>query len=189
MSRNWLAAVCLAALWVGCGGTGARAGESQPPASDWFEALGGPAFAGAEFDGGPAAGAWTFRPVAGIHPVAGGAFDQDFGAGPASAASTAYLGFRGAAKVDSRVGTIYSRLTLSFEHEFHANPHRIVTGPSAARRTGFYGDRSEVDVMTADAVFAMRMSQWAFGFVEYGAEVEPGGAADHQVILRLRFDF
>ena len=43
--------------------------------------------------------------------------------------------------------------------------------------------------MTADAAFAMRMSGSTFAYVEYGAEMEPGGAADHQVILRLRFDF
>ena len=143
----------------------------------------------AEFDDALAIGPWTFQPVASLQTTGSGVFGQMPGAGPAPGSLTASLGFRGAAKVDSRVGTIYSRLSVSFEHEFRANPHRVVTGSYAARRTGFYGDRSEVDVMTADALFAMRMSESVFGYVEYGAEMEPGGAADHQVVLRLRFDF
>lgn len=183
MSRNSLAAACLAALLIGCAGMEARAGEYGASASEWLDPLDSRGVSDTVFDEAPAGGLWRFQPVAGIHATRDGAF------GRTPDALTASLGFQGAAKVDSRVGTIYSRLRLSFEHEFRANRHRVVTGPSAARRTGFYGDRSEVDVMTADALFAMRMSEWAFGLVEYGAEMEPGGAADHQVTLRLRFKF
>ncbi len=183
MSRNSLAAACFAAVLIGGAGMEARAGEYRAPAFEWLDPLDSRGIADTIFDEAPAGGLWRFQPVAGIHATREGAF------GRTSDALTASLGFRGAARVDSRVGTIYSRLSLSFEHEFRANPHRVVTGPSAARRTGFYGDRSEVDVMTADALFAMRMSEWAFGFVEYGAEMVPGGAADHQVTLRVRFNF
>lgn len=183
MSRELLAAACLAAAFIGCAGTGAYAGESETPVPDWFGPSDGNLLAGLGLDAALRAGPWTFRPVADLLPTTTGSFDR-----PVDTV-TARLGFHGAAKVDSRVGAIYSRLSLSFEHEYRANQHQVITGPSAARRTGFYGDRSEVDMMTADAVFAMRMSGSTFGYVEYGAEMEPGGAADHQVILRFRFDF
>ena len=99
------------------------------------------------------------------------------------------LGFHGAARIDSRIGTLYSRLSLSFEHEFQANGHRVVSGLSGAGRYGFYGDRSEVDVMAADAAFALRMSDAVFGLLEYGTEFERGAAAEHQITVRLRFAF
>ena len=189
MSRNSLVAACFAALLMACTGPGAWADENRPSASNWLDPFDSRGFSDAIFDGALVAGPWTLRPVAGIHTNPSGAFGQLPGLGRTSDTLTASLGFQGAAKVDSRVGTIYSRLSLSFEHEFRANPHRVITGSPAARRTGFYGDRSEVDVMTADAVFAMQMSEWTFGYVEYGTEMEPGGGADHQVALRFRFTF
>lgn len=189
MGRNSLAAGCLAAFVIAVSGTGAEAGESQPSARQFFDALDARVIADSLFDDAIVAGLWTFRPVAGFDISRDGAFGRPADVSGSQEALAARLGFRGAAKVDSRVGAIYSRLSLSFVHEFRANQHRVVSGVSAARRSGFYGDRSEVDVMTADAVFAMRLSQSVSGFVEYGAEMEPGGAADHQVGFRLRFAF
>ena len=189
MGRNSLAAGCLATLLIGSSGTGAWAGDSPPPAPQLLDALDRRAVSGPLFDGAIVAGPWTFRPVAGVHASRVGVIGQPVDAGRSQEALTASLGFRGSATVDSRVGAIYSRLSLSFEHEFRANQHSVVSGASAARRTGYYGDRYEVDVMTADAMFAMRVSQSVLGFVEYGAEMDPGGAADHQVTFRLRFAF
>lgn len=132
------------------------------------------------------AGPWTFEPV-----IAFRHSDDPYAeimAAP-TAPSMAGLGFRGAARVDSRIGTFYSRLSLTFEHEFQANGHRVVTGLSGAGRYGFYADRSEVDVVAADAALALRMSEAVFGYLEYESEVEPGASAKHQVTIRLRFAF
>lgn len=188
MNRELRAAACVAALLTGCIASTASAGDTGPADNRFGQFL-----AIAELDpaieAGFAAGPWTIGPIAEIRLPAGDAplSERLFERGREH--PVAQLGFRGAARIDSRVGAIFSRLSLSFEHEFRANDHRVVSGYPAARRTGFYGDRAEVDVMTADAVFAMPLSKASFGLLEYGAEMEPGGSADHQVTLRLRFAF
>ena len=188
MNRDLRTAGLATAVLMGCLATPALA-DDAPPAADWF----GQAFANAAadplFDTGLSVGPWTIGPVAEIQLSSGGPSGAGYAFGQRADSRAARLGFRGAAKVDSRVGAIYSRLSLSFKHEFRANDHQVVSGYPGARRTGFYGDRAEVDVMTADAMFAMPLSAATYGFLEYGAEMEPGNSADHQVTLRLRFDF
>ena len=184
MNREMRAAAYVAALVTGCIANAASAGDTEP-AHDRF----GQILAVAELDPTFAAGPWTVGPIAEFRlpPSDASATERLFGRGQGH--PEMHLGFSGAARIDSRVGAIFSRLSLSFKHEFRANDHRVVSGYPAARRTGFYGDRAEVDVMTADAVFALPLSAATFGFLEYGAEMEPGDSADHQVTLRLRFDF
>ena len=192
MNRKMLAAACLAAAVALGPAPGADAGEADPRFHDWIWRNGTDPGPEAILDDVVAvdAGAWTFAPVAGLRSSRG----DLHGHAPSSVEGTgetvtASLGFRGSARVDSRIGTIYSRLSLSFEHEFRANDHQVITGLSGAGPNGFYGDRSEIDVLAADAAFAMRMSETVFGYLEYGSAFEPGGPVDHQVILRLRFDF
>ncbi len=187
MCRKTPAAALVAAVLVvvTVQGTTARAGNcalgcQNPLRADADSAI--------PTDGTNPAGARTFGPILDFRAGRENLFRQLPGRGQ-SAEVTASLGFRGATTIDSRVGAIYSRLSLSFEHEFRANDPHVVSGWSGRRRTGFYGDRSEVDMMTADAVFAMRMSRSSFSFLEYRAEMVPGGSPDHQVTLRLRFDF
>lgn len=192
MNRKLRAAGYLAAMLAGCLGTPALAEKADSTAD-----RSGRVFATTEsdplFDSGFAAGprtsSWTIGPFAEIDVGHRDASTTGTLFGPARENMTARVGFRGAAKVDSRVGAIYSRLSLSFEHELRADDPNVLSGYLGARRTGFYGDRATVDVMTADAVFAMPLSAATFGFLQYGAEVEPGGSTDHQVTLRLRFDF
>lgn len=188
MNRELRAAAYVAALLAGCIASAASAGDTEP-ADDRFGQLLSIADFDPTFGNGFAAGSWTVGPIAEIRLPPGDASSTErlFARGPEL--PEARLGFRGSAKIDSRIGALFSRLSLSFKHEFRANDHRVVSGYPAARRTGFYGDRAEVDVMTADAVFAMPLSKATFGILEYGAEMEPGDNADHQVTLRLRFAF
>ncbi len=43
--------------------------------------------------------------------------------------------------------------------------------------------------MTLDADFALRMSSKVIGFVGYDADIDPGSATEHQVMLRLKVEF
>lgn len=122
-------------------------------------------------------GSWSLGPSAG------------FRTGRADAALIGGLGFRGAAKVDSRLGAIYSRLSLSFQHEFQSVTGDRISGLPGASKNGYYADQSDVDLMMLDADFALRMSPAVTGFVAYDAEIDPGSAAEHQVVLRLKFAF
>lgn len=143
-------------------------------------------------------GSWTFGPVAGLR-FSRSEIDgyTETGAGPLNLTVSdqrddslvGSLGFRGAAKVDSRIGPIFSRLSLTFEHEFRANDHLVVTGLSGGGENGYYADDSEVDVMKLDAAFAMQMSNAVTGYVDYGAEMDLGSSTEHEVALRLKFAF
>ncbi len=180
MSRKKLAAAMCAAAIVWGTGTSAIAGDGAWPSDTPFStAL---SETGLELSAGP----WTFGPMIAFGPPNDGYAELTTASGPSTAAE---LGFRGAARVDSRIGTLYSRLSVSFQHEFQANDHLVVTGLSGAGRYGFYGDRSDVDVVAADAALALRMSEAVFGYLEYGTEVEAGATTEHQVTLRLRFAF
>lgn len=192
MNGKVLAATCLAAAFASGVCADAMASEGETRSINWswpaspdhrqFVPLGG--------ELAVEIGPWTFAPTVTVRRSAmsetgpADPFDRD-----PSPDMAVGLGFRGAARVDSRIGTIYSRLSLSFEHEYRANDHQVITGLSGSGPYGFYGDRSEVDVVAAEAVFARRMSNAVYGFLDFGTEVQPGGSTDHQVTVRLRFDF
>ena len=126
------------------------------------------------------AGSWVFGPVAGIRPGRDAISGGDYGDVP-----VAVLGFRGLAKVDSRLGVLYSRLSLSFEHSIADRGRRLAGGGP----TGYYADRSALDVMTLDAAFALRMSDTMVGLLDYGAEMEFGSVAEHRAVVTLRVAF
>lgn len=143
-------------------------------------------------------GSWTFGPIAGLR-FSRSEIDgyTETGAGPLNLTVSdqrddslvGSLGFRGAAKVDSRLGPIFSRLSLTFEHEFRANDHLVVTGLSGGGENGYYADSTKVDVMKLDAAFAMQMSEAVTGYFDYGAEMDMGTGTEHEVALRLKFAF
>lgn len=196
MNRKVLAATCLAAVFAFGFGVDAlafdRASDREAQSIDWSWPA-DPAdrkFVPLDNDLAVAVGPWTFTPAMTVRHTRTSVFGtaNPF-AGEPDPGMAVGLGFRGAARVDSRIGPIYSRLSLSFEHEFRAHDHQVITGLSGSGPYGFYRDRSEVDVLAAQAVFARRMSDTVFGFLGFGTEVEPGGSTDHQVTVRLRFDF
>lgn len=179
MIRKMLAAAALAgATVVGFGGT-ATVGDAtgryafdDAQIDELFAAEAGwESWRASEF------GSWTLGPSAGLR------------AGRPETTLVGSLGFSGAAKLDSRIGAVYSRLSLSFQQEFEANGESVISGLSGGARNGYYADRSEVDLMTLDADFALRMSSTVIGFVAYDADIDPGSAAEHQIMLRLKLEF
>jgi len=157
-------------------------------------------FSGTDIETGyaPEAGSWSFGPVASLGLLRGD-LDGYKRAGIADLPLTVggqrrdplvgSLGVRGAAKVDSRLGPIFSRLSLTFEHEFRANDHLVVTGLAGGGKNGYYEVGSEVDVMKLDAAFAMHMSQAVTGYLDYGGQTDLDAGTDHEVALRLKFSF
>ena len=179
MIRKMLAAAALAgATALGLGGT-ATADDAIAQYSFDDSAIDGlfASDAGWERWNASEFGTWTIGPSAGLR------------AGRPEATLVGSLGFRGAAKLDSRIGAVYSRLSLSFQQEFETNGEGVISGLSGGARNGYYADRSEVDLMTLDADFALRMSSKVIGFVAYDADIDPGSAAEHQVMLRLKVEF
>lgn len=185
MNRTRAAATCFAVIFVACIGGQTRAGDASPSSAGWSGWIDDTGVDYAAFGGETTAGLWIFGPVAEVHASRDGLF----GTGRHGDAMTASLGFRSAAKVDSRFGAIYSRLSLSFERTFRTDRHQASIGYSGDRRLSGYAHRSEIDIMKLDADFAMQMSHAVTGFVDYGAEMDLGSGAEHQIVLRLKFDF
>ncbi len=185
MNQAIPAAICLVAIMAASIGSPAIADEAPLSAVDWTgwkESTGGFEVA---FGGGVSAGPWTFAPVAALYMPR----DEMFDIGRHGDALTASLGFRGAAKVESRFGAIYSRLSLSFADAVRASDPLVISGLSGGGRNGYYANLSRVDVMALDARFALQMSDGVTGYATYGAEMDLGSSAQHEVALRLKFRF
>lgn len=185
MNRTIPAATCLAFIVAACFGGQAWAADAPRSSVDWTGWMGDTGDGKTAFAGETTAGLWTFGPVAEVRAARDGLFDI----GPHGDAVTASLGFRSAAKVDSRFGAIYSRFGLSFERTLRPDGFEASIGNSRNRRPSVYAHRSEIDIMKLDADFAMQISQAVTGFVDYDAEMDLGSGAQHQIVLRLKFEF
>lgn len=185
MSIRIPAATCLAVIFAACF-VGKTWAEEVPPLpvgnAGWVEGTG---FDTHLVGGGTTVGPWTFAPVAEIRATRDALFNSPRDGG----SQIASLGFRGAATVDSRFGAIYSRLSLSFDHALPTNDRRILTGLSGRGRNGYYASRSQIDVMMLDAAFALKFAPAVTGFADYAAEMDLGSGAEHQIALRLKFEF
>ena len=102
---------------------------------------------------------------------------------------TGILGVRARARIDSRLGAVYSRFGLSFEHAIHGRDGLAVAGPSGGGASSGRPDRSRLNVIRLDSIFGVWMSDSVAGFMHYRAVTDDGTAPDHRVQLRLRFDF
>ncbi len=126
MIRKMLAAAALGgAAVLGLGGIATADGVTaqysfdDPAINELFAAEAGwDSWDASEF------GSWTIGPSAGLR------------AGSPETTLIGSLGFRGAAKLDSRIGAVYSRLSLSFQQEFEANGEGVISGLSGGARTG-----------------------------------------------------
>lgn len=192
MVRQLLTVTGVAAAIILCQGRTADAGEFRAPYISDDGLTDGSRSGATAFEAGYVfeLGNWSLTPVADLRAASdtpvGGADTQ---ADRSSDMLVGRLGVRGAAKVHSRFGAIYSRLSLSFEHVFRTSAYQTVTGLSGGGRNGYYANRSEIDVMTLDAAFAMQLAKDVTGFVDYGAEIDPGSGIEHQAMLRLKFGF
>lgn len=196
MVRRLLTVTGVAAAVILCHGTTAGAGELSAPPIIGGTLTDGPLFIATAFEGGNASerGIWSLAMIADISTATGTPVgDTNTRAySPADRSSdrpVGSLGVRGAAKVDSRFGAIYSRLSLSFEHVFRSSTHQTVSGLSGGGRNGYYANRSEIDVMTLDAAFAIQLAKDVTAFVDYGAEVDPSSGIEHQALMRIKFGF
>lgn len=196
MVRRLLTATGVAAAVILCHGTTAGAGEFSAPPIIGGTLIDRALFTAMAFENGDASDreTWSLAMVADLGTVGNSPFGSTNtrASSPADSSSdrlVGSLGVRGAAKVDSRFGAIYSRLSLSFEHVFRTSAHQTVSGLSGGGRNGYYANRSEIDVMTLDAVFAVQLAKDVTAFMDYGAEVDPGSGIEHQALVRIKFGF
>lgn len=195
MNKKKLAAKAVAiatVLWAGAPASAGDIGLQHPFDDDLFFAVSSSEDVDRFKDGS----SWTFGPMANLR-LAGGALGDNIDGnrseltefGHRSETLIGSLGFRSLAKVDSRLGAIYSRLSLSFEHALEVNDHLVVAGLSGGASNGYYAEFTQVDVMALDAQFAMKMSDSVTGLFAYGAKTDLGSGAEHQILLRIKFGF
>ncbi|NNG05972.1 MAG: autotransporter domain-containing protein [Inquilinus sp.] len=99
------------------------------------------------------------------------------------------LGVRGVAAVDSPLGRITSRLSLSIEREFRADDATIAASLPGNAQSRLIADGSDVEAIRLDGALDVRFTEALSGGIDYAGRIGSESDTDYEVLARFTVSF